>query len=533
MIFEEKASLAELKPSQFAQSVYLIDGQDFRLNERDYLLPIYDTRIPQGLLKCGRQVEKSTTASVKMANSTLLTPFNRTLYVAPRNEQVKSFSKSRLGKLFRYSKKDFVKDYYMQPDLSDQVFMKEFTNGSEIYLRHCYDEGDNIRGITTIENHIDEVQDILVDAIPVIAETQSHYPETRRTWYYGTPKSFSNTIEQLWGDSKKYEWIIQCSRCNTYQIMGVENLTPDSFVCRKCKEDLSEKDRADGFWKALNPEGSIYGFHISQLMVPWITARDVWTKYITYPPAKFYNEVLGLSYEVADKPVTETLWNELCDDSLSMYGKAEGEFANKKTYIGVDWGTGEESYTAATVFAYNDNGLFQNLYTKFYTHGKEMEPDYQVNHISSLMKLFKVDFGLLDWGFGFTQNKQLISRFGKRLAQLYYTHNQKDVIRWDGGHSRYTVRRSDVLYDYVNLLQNHEVVFPNKVPSDLRMLKDHHLAEQIEYRTSFTGKSEEMFFTHPLNQPDDGFHASSSAYLASKIHRPQSGGLKFAGVKTS
>ena len=202
-------SAGKIIPSVFAESMYLIDGKPFRLSGRNYLLPIYNSDIEEGLIKSGRQVEKSTTLSVKIGNSVILKPHTPTLYVAPRTEQVKMFSKTRLSKLFRYSQGNFIFKKLMHPDLANQVYMKEFLNGSEVYLRHCFDEGDNIRGLTIKELYVDEIQDIFVDAIPVIKETQSHFTEEENratTWYTGTPKTFSNTIEQLWEESTKNEW---------------------------------------------------------------------------------------------------------------------------------------------------------------------------------------------------------------------------------------------------------------------------------------------------------------------------------------
>ncbi len=542
--FNIDANTAGIIPSVFAESMYLIDGKPFRLKGRKYLRAIYDTDIEEGLIKSGRQVEKSTTLSVKIGNSVILQPHTPVLYVAPRTEQVKMFSKTRLSKLFRYSQGNFIFRNLMHPDLANQVYMKEFTNGSEVYMRHCFDEGDNIRGLTIKELNLDEIQDIHVDAIPVIKETQSHFTEEGNraiTWYTGTPKTFSNTIEQLWQESTKNEWVIKCSHCGYRQILGIPNIEPTRMVCRKCKRELLKDDIADGDWVEMQSGKLIKGFRISQLMVPWIKIDGnggIWDKYNKYSPAKFHNEVLGLSYEVADKPFYDKLLNDITDWDMDFVYRAEGKFALADIFMGVDWGSGERSYTVVTVGTMTDEkpARFRLLYTKKYTTSQEIDVEYQVRDIAKMMSDFRVKLCCVDWGFGFAQIQQLKKTFGNRVVPIYYSHSQKDLYKWDNQSERYVVKRTNVLHDYVTLVHNHGVVWPGRPIAEMRFLWDHHLAVQAEYRAGQLGRSEEMIYTHPIAHPDDGFHSCSYAYLAHRLskgqHTKMKGSIEFYSVRS-
>lgn len=512
-------------PSIFTEAVYLIEGKPFRFTGREYLRTLYDTDIRSGLLKTGRQVEKSTTVGVKIANGVLLKPFSRGLFVAPRTEQVKTFSKERLAKLFRYSTQNIVRSYYMSSELTDQVFMKEFTNGATVWLRHCFDEGDNIRGLSIDDLYIDEVQDVLVDAIPVIQETQ-FASERSTTWFTGTPKTFSNTIEFLWQNSTKAEWIIKCDHCNTYQVLGIKNITPKFLQCRKCGRELTRENISNGFWKEAQPEKPLKGFHIPQMLSPKAKmssedGKGIYQKLQTYPAAKFYNEVLGLSYENADKMITDVMLDDIMNNDEGFHEYLPKKFSLNKVFMGIDWGTGETSYTVVTIFTYNEDGKFQMLYCKVYKEGEELEIDKQVNHIALLMDKYKVDLCVSDWGFGYVQNQRLRNMFGKRMAICYYTHNQKEKIVYDIGKDVYRVRRTDVISDYITeMLQKRTSLWPGSTSSReyLQFMRAHHLCEQAEYRPSQSGKSEEMIFTHPVNAPDDGLHSCVYSYLASLIH---------------
>lgn len=508
-------------PSVFAESTFQLDGRPFRLTNRHYLKPIYDADIEEGMIMSGRQVEKSTTNSTKMGTLTLLIPHFKALYFAPLTSQVREFSKERIGKIYEYSQGQAVKQNFIGKHDSQAVQFKEFRNGSVNYFKHCYGTGDNIRGITVNGVWGDEIQDIHIDAIPVIKETQAHALDAgarmRVTWYTGTPKTFSNTIQQYWDRSTQSEWIIKCPHCGKYQIMGVKNLEPTKFVCRKCKMELPKECIINGFWMELQPNRKLKGYRISQLMVPWIQAEDIWDKYTTYSPDKFHNEVLGRSYENAEKPFNSLILNQISANDYSLYRRAEGEFSNTKNYMGVDWGTGEKSFTVVTIYSYNIAGKYQMLYTKRYDTGDEMDPEWQLKDICNLMNLFRISYAIVDWGFGFVQYKKMRQIFGDRVAACYYSFNQNQKVKYNSKKTMWVVNRTEVIQDYVNAVHNKTILWPGADRSQFTWLYDHHLVEMAEYRKARSGKSEDLMYNHPEGQPDDGLHSCVYAFLASKL----------------
>jgi hypothetical protein len=519
LLSENKISVL---PSIFAESAYLLDGRPFRLTDRHYLTPIYDSDIEEGMIMSGRQVEKSTTESVQIANYTLLIPHFKALYFAPLTEQVRVFSRERIGKLYEYSQNDVVKKSFIDKSCSEAVMYKEFANGSVNYFRHCFEQGDNIRGITVNGIFGDEIQDIHIDAIPVVKETQSHALEAgarmRVTWYTGTPKTFGNTIQQYWDRSTQNEWVIKCSHCGKYQIMGIKNLTPKAFVCQKCKMEIRKESIVNGQWYELQPNKRLKGFRISQLMVPWIRPEDIWDKYTSYALDKFYNEVLGRSYENAEKPFTPLILGQISNNQLRFYNRTEGEFANTNNFMGIDWGKGEKSHTVVTIFSFNSRGKYQMLFCKKYERGEELDPDYQVRDIANMMGLYRIAYCIADWGFGFVQYKRLQNLFGTRVAACYYSFNQKAENKWDPQDGKWVVNRTKVIEKYIRFVYELNVIWPGANKSDYPWMFDHHLAEMAEYRKSQNGKSEELMYTHPAGQPDDGLHSCVYAFLASILY---------------
>lgn len=526
-----------MKPSVFAESVYLLNGKKFRLTNRNYLKPIYDAQIEEGLLMCGRQVEKSTTFSVHMANMTLLIPYFQALYFAPLTDQVGVFSKSRLGKLYEYSQNNIIKKNFMGPALANNVYEKQFKNGSANFLKHCYEYGDNIRGISVNGIWGDEIQDIHIDAIPVVKESQSHALESgagmKMTWYSGTPKTFSNTIQQYWDKSSQNEWVIKCPHCGKYQILGVKNLTPHRYECIKCKMDIPTESRINGFWKALQPGRKLQGFRISQLMVPWITPEEIWQKQEEYSTGKFYNEVLGRSFEDAEKPFNHVLLSQISANNEFLYNRAEGEYTNTLNFMGIDWGKGEKAYTVATIYGFNPSDQrLHIIYTKKYCRGEETEPDYQTNHISALMNMFNIKMCIADWGFGHVQCKTLHQRFGVRFAACYYSFNLKQKMKYDANDNKWVVNRTGLIEEYARKMKEMFFVWPGRDKDKIQFLIDHHLNENAEYRKTQNGRSEELMYTHNEGNPDDGLHSCVYTYLAFKLYTEGvTNGPKFAVVR--
>lgn len=536
-----------IEPFTFAESVYLLDGRPMRFKNRDYLKIIYNADIKDGLLMCGRQVEKSTTFSVKISNETLLTPFMRSLYMAPLNEQVKVFSEDRLGRLFEYSQEDVIKRTFISPRDKQNVFNKSFSNGSLIYLRHCFGTGDNIRGLSVNGLFGDEVQDIDIDALPVVQETQAHALELgpcfKMTWYSGTPKTFSNTIQQLWDLSNQCEWVIRCEHCNTDQILGIKNITPDKYVCRKCGRELTRHNIAKkGRWIKLNSKSKSWGFRITQMMNPSMLPEDIYKKMMEYDSQKFNNEVLGRSYENADKPFPPLLLEQMLDNNNKFLPGKIGEFTYTHTFAGVDYGTGGKSYTVLIIIGVKPDGRKQMIYAKVYKRGEELDREWQYNHILTMIQKYKVSYFIADYGHGFDMNQKFKKVLGDRFDCIYYSHNLGVEIKYEpqGAIPMWVGNRTKIIYNYIQECQQMQHIWAGGETDnaeDIQIIKEHHLAEQAEYKSTkpkagtnpMITRSEELYYTHPMSSADDGMHAGVYASLAAKLRPNGSGGIKFSG----
>jgi len=339
-------------PSEFVEfSVYMPHKghlEKFSFGERRYLRTIYDTPAKRKLLMAGRQVEKSTLLGNLCLAYSAINPFFRTLYVSPSNQQTKVFSRDRIKEPLEISP---VLSKFTNSKLLSNVLEKKFVNKSQVTLRFAFLNADRCRGIPADQILIDEFQDILLENVPVIEECASHSDHKLFT-YSGTPKSLDNAIEHYWSRfSTQNEWGVPCKRHGTpknpgswhWNILAEDNIGDEGLICDKCGESIDPRD-PDAKWLSLNPDPKVdkpfEGYRLPQLMVPWIDISDIKDKQVKYSRAKFYNEVLGRSYDSGTRPLTRRDMQRNCWDQLSMsyYRDVIRYCQTHPVFMGVDWG---------------------------------------------------------------------------------------------------------------------------------------------------------------------------------------------------
>lgn len=201
----------ELTRSDFAENFFYLHGEPFSLDDYPHMRRIYNTDADEVVLKCSRQVGKSTTLANIMLSNAAMTPDLRQLYVSPAVAQTQEFSRDKVEPVIRQS--PFIRKYMVNSKLVQNVYKKEFANRSVIDLRYALLDADRIRGISADVNLFDEVQDLRKDVIGVVKETMSR-SLIKNSWYTGTPKRTKGTLADYWFNSTQYEYALKCEACN-------------------------------------------------------------------------------------------------------------------------------------------------------------------------------------------------------------------------------------------------------------------------------------------------------------------------------
>ena len=356
--------LPALRPSQFTSYAFWMpttekgvtdDGEEyervvsarFSFEGRRHMYRPYDTPARRLLLFCGRQVEKSTLLGNIMLSYMCLVNGYRALYVSPSMTQTKTFSSDRIKEPMETSP---VLEKFTTTMLSQNILEKQLVNRSKLTLRYAYLNADRTRGIPAYLLAIDEFQDILQDNVPVMQQCLSHAPQSlKREIYSGTPKSLDNHLEYYRANlSTQGEWVVPCNACNHWNVLGEKNIGKKWLCCEKCGKQINPMDeRAQ--WANMTKYDPVKtpweSYRIPQLMVPWLNwEKDILYNYENYPREKFYNEVLGISYDSGLRPLTTQQLRDACNPDVSMleldWYKQQSHA--QQIYAGLDWGCHDE-----------------------------------------------------------------------------------------------------------------------------------------------------------------------------------------------
>ncbi len=137
-------------------------------------------------------------------------------------------------------------------------------------------------------------------------ETRLQAKADGKRWYFSHPSVGGFGVDKYWQASDKKEWFITCPHCKTKQILTFpDNLDRDTnqYICSKCGGVLSDLDRVNGEWVATD-KGEFSGYHISQMMCPWIKPEKIFKDYEEKDQQYFWNYVLGLPYVGSENKIT-------------------------------------------------------------------------------------------------------------------------------------------------------------------------------------------------------------------------------------
>jgi hypothetical protein len=468
-------------------------------------------------------------------------PFNKCLYVSPSHTQTRQFSSEKLKPAIE--KSPLIMKYLQDSGVSNQVFEKGFTNGAFIFLRSAFRSADRARGISARVLALDEFQDMLISEIPVIRECTSHFPDAIEIMA-GTPKSLDNPIEIYWQSSTQNEWLVPCG-CGHWNMLDETTIGPTQWyesgrlppgpVCSKCVRPL---DVTKGQWMSLSGGKAIAGYRIPQLMVPWIiSTMSQWSRLLWkrdhYPFGQFANEVLGLSYDAASKPISRAALMGICGDyALWDPNNLTPYLADARSRVligGVDWGEGNDgsekspsgkirnaSYTVLTLGYYETQRKFRTVLVKKYV-GREVDPEHVVNDICRISAGLGVRVLGVDYGHGWGLNNVLVRKLGpKRVMQFQYLHKLKNRIKWDALGTRYHLHRnlfmSELFYD----MKNGHVGFPKWAEFEP------YAKDILSIYTEYNEFRREIKFDHRPSDPDDFFHSLLFCKLAADIFHGKS-----------
>jgi hypothetical protein len=265
-------------------------------------------------------------------------------------------------------------------------------------------------------------------------------------------------------------------------------------------------------------EAPFESYRVPQLMVPWKPWDEIVLDYERYPRDRFYNEVLGISYDSGLRPLTTGALKACCNQDVHMtdFEKYRGFSYTQPVFAGLDWGTGEHSYTVITLATYVDM-----VFRVFYMHrfvGAEVDPPVQLERICELIDFFNISVVGCDYGGGFDRNDHLIRRFGnQRIWKYQYMARCQKKVEWDSRLGRFKVHRTEVMSDIFNAIKReNQCSFP-RWPE----FKDPYATDMLNIFSEYNEALKMIQYKHGVDKPDDAFHSFLYCWLASMIVKPR------------
>jgi hypothetical protein len=407
----------------------------FNLNQKPYTLenhfffePLFSTQIASNTVCCcGRQVSKSMSIASSSVGFGLLIPYMRILVVTPLFEQVRRLSQNYVKPFISESP---IRGLIVNPQCSDSVLQRDLANHSILYFSYAFTSVTRCRGISTYAIFYDEIGELDPEYPAIINRCADSAPDNLKFFRrFGTPKTMDNTMEQYWSTSSKAEWAIRCSHCGHWNVPSLDqdldamigpkvpkwkiSREKPGIICagkskvtgKLCGKPL---DTRQGMWVHSHPNKrwSDAGYHVPQIILPMHCESNAsWNSILrsregaeNTTPAKFYNEICGVSFDGSSRLITLTELKKACVVPTDVTKLQEAvEFVKKQVKDGiytdvilsVDWGGGgakELSFTTIAVAALRNSGKIDILfgYRSLTPHDHEKE----LATILSLKKMF-------------------------------------------------------------------------------------------------------------------------------------------------
>ena len=247
------------------------------------------------------------------------------IHTLPTDDDVKAFASTKVNPIVQNN--PAIKDM-MIGDV-DNVYRKQV---GEAFLFWAGTKGQS-KGImiTSDINVHDELDRSDLATVETYGSRLMH-SLFKGEWVFSNPSRPKVGVDVPWQRSDKKQWHVRCSRCNERQPLDYFiNVCKDrkAYICRKCREVLRPEDRLIGEWVPEFPGREWSGYHIGQLIAPWITADEIIRLEAEKSQKYFYNFILGLPIIGGANQVSKTIILECCTDQAA---------AGRWKILGVDVG---------------------------------------------------------------------------------------------------------------------------------------------------------------------------------------------------
>ncbi len=407
----------ELIPSLWVEKYKIKNESGFPIEftEHRFMRDFYDDMSPLQVMLKAPQIGATVAELIKTMYCAKKNKWD-IIYTLPTQGDVQDMAGGKINRIVAQNPilKEWVKDH----DTIEQKAVGE----NIIYYRGTFSNKQAMMVSSDLNVH-DEV-DASDASVITQYETRLQAKKDGRRWYFSHPAIAGFGVDVYWQQSDKKEWFIKCPKCKAeQQLKWPDNINVGTrkYVCAACAKELSDSSRRLGVWRA-TASGIFSGYHVSQLMCPWITAEKIILDWETKDKQYFWNYVLGLPYVTSDDKIDPSVVLKNC---VSEVNEQES-----KIIIGVDTGL-PIHYTIL-----NEQGVFN--YGKCKPPSDGYDP---YDTIESFLKRWPRAIVVSDQGGDLIGIRKLQAKYPGRVFLCWYRKDRKtkEPIRWGTGDDYGTV----------------------------------------------------------------------------------------------
>ena len=262
-------------------------GEPLTFQDHMFLFEPYDDFSQYQVYKKCSQVGVSVMMNVKIPYAMKHYGWN-TIYTLPSDSDVWEFVPTKTDEIIK----------------ANPVIMDMLQGTDKVQLKKMANRFWHFKGTRSKTAAIMTTADLLVhdekdrSDLNIIGKYRSRIKRStyKGVWELSNPSVKNTGIDVTWNQSDQKEWFVTCDHCQMEQTLDwAENVNYNlkMYMCRQCGHELNETVIRLGQYKAMNPDSEISGYHISQMMAPWVTARELIVEQENSDEEYFYNFILG------------------------------------------------------------------------------------------------------------------------------------------------------------------------------------------------------------------------------------------------
>ncbi len=282
----------------FSKGIVSEKGEALDFHDHAFLLDILTDWNPRIVVKACAQVGKSMTFNLKALFACQAFKWN-IIYTMPTDEDVREFVGTKTNRILNANPQVF------KGIQTDNIERKDI-NGRSIFFKGTESKSAAISTTADLLIH-DEASRSNQERLNTY-KSRTKDSDYKGRWLFSNPTTERDVLDQEWIKSDQKEWCITCPSCKDLHYLTF----PDSFdlekkvyICKACKEPISDDVRRKGKWIAQNPNSDISGYHISHLIATKISAKEI-IEDSEGDQEYFNNFVLGEPYNPGDLTVSRT-----------------------------------------------------------------------------------------------------------------------------------------------------------------------------------------------------------------------------------